>query len=150
MKIRKFEARTLKEALFLVKKEMGSEAIVLSIKEYKKTFGLAGEKSVEVTAVDHLEKRELKNSSHKGSFTTLMEEEKQKESREGFLSLQKELHFLKSHLKSYKEQKTDFHSESSKLVQKAFEQMISSGVKPEYSFEIIKFIEANTPRHVNI
>ncbi len=50
MQVRKFEAKTMKEALDLVKVHMGPEAIILSAKDSHRGFGLMGEKSVEVTA----------------------------------------------------------------------------------------------------
>jgi flagellar biosynthesis protein FlhF len=50
MQVKKFEAKTMKEALELVKKELGPEAIILSARDNKKGFGLAGEGSVEITA----------------------------------------------------------------------------------------------------
>lgn len=50
MQVRKFEARTMKEALDLVKSQMGPEAIILSAKDNNKSFGLMGGSSVEVTA----------------------------------------------------------------------------------------------------
>ncbi len=50
MQVRKFEARTMKEALEMVKSQMGPEAIILSAKDNNKGFGLIGGTSVEVTA----------------------------------------------------------------------------------------------------
>ncbi len=50
MQVKKFEAKTMKEALELVKVHMGPEAIILSAKDAHRGFGLMGEKSVEVTA----------------------------------------------------------------------------------------------------
>ncbi|MGZ3722828.1 MAG: flagellar biosynthesis protein FlhF [Bdellovibrionales bacterium] len=50
MQVRKFEAKSMKEALDLVKVHMGPEAIILSAKDSHRGFGLMGEKSVEVTA----------------------------------------------------------------------------------------------------
>lgn len=50
MQVRKFEAKTMKEALELVKRHMGPEAIILSAKDNSRGFGLGGQKSVEVTA----------------------------------------------------------------------------------------------------
>lgn len=50
MKIRKFEARTMKEALDLVKTELGPDAVILNAKEVKKGFGIGGDRSIEVTA----------------------------------------------------------------------------------------------------
>ncbi len=50
MQVKKFEAKTMKEALELVKIHLGPEAIILSAKDSHKGFGLMGEKSVEVTA----------------------------------------------------------------------------------------------------
>ncbi|MDZ4676117.1 MAG: flagellar biosynthesis protein FlhF [Oligoflexia bacterium] len=49
MQVKKFEAKSMKEALQLVKQELGPEAIILNAKDNKK-FGLAGRGSVEITA----------------------------------------------------------------------------------------------------
>ncbi len=50
MQVKKFEAKTMKEALELVKKDLGPEAVILSARDNKRGFGLAGEGSVEITA----------------------------------------------------------------------------------------------------
>lgn len=50
MQVRKFEAKTMKDALEMVKIQLGPEAIILSARDNSKGFGLIGEKSVEVTA----------------------------------------------------------------------------------------------------
>src|SRR6185312_15693435 len=50
MQVKKFEAKTMKEALDLVKTHLGPEAIILSAKDSHRGFGLMGNKSVEVTA----------------------------------------------------------------------------------------------------
>ncbi len=50
MQVKKFEARTMKEALEMVKKQLGPEAIILSAKDNRNRFGLVGEGSVEITA----------------------------------------------------------------------------------------------------
>ena len=50
MQIKKFEARTMKEALEMVKIQLGPDAIILSAREITKGFGLGGEKSIEITA----------------------------------------------------------------------------------------------------
>jgi flagellar biosynthesis protein FlhF len=50
MQVKKFEAKTMKEALELVKVHMGPEAIILSARDTHRGFGLMGDKSVEVTA----------------------------------------------------------------------------------------------------
>lgn len=50
MQVKKYEARTMKEALEMVKKELGPEAVILSARDNKKGFGIAGEGSVEITA----------------------------------------------------------------------------------------------------
>src|SRR5690606_13896979 len=47
---RKFEAKTMKEALQMVKKHLGPDAVILSARDNSKGFGLLGEKSFEVTA----------------------------------------------------------------------------------------------------
>lgn len=50
MQVKKFEAQTMKEVLEMVKGEMGPEAIILSVRDNAKKFGLLGGESVEVTA----------------------------------------------------------------------------------------------------
>ncbi len=50
MQVKKFEARTMKEALDMVKKELGPEAIILSAKDNGKRSGILAQTSVEVTA----------------------------------------------------------------------------------------------------
>lgn len=50
MLMKKFEARTMKDALEMVKTQLGPDAIILSAKEITKGFGLGGEKSIEITA----------------------------------------------------------------------------------------------------
>lgn len=50
MQVRKFEAKTIKDAIELVKFHMGPDAIILSAKDNDKGYGMMGEVSVEVTA----------------------------------------------------------------------------------------------------
>ncbi len=50
MNIKKFEARTMKEALEMVKSQLGPDAVILSAKDVTKGFGLGGIKSIEITA----------------------------------------------------------------------------------------------------
>jgi flagellar biosynthesis protein FlhF len=50
MQVKKFEAQSIKEALEMVKNDLGPEAIILAVRDNVKRFGLAGEGSVEVTA----------------------------------------------------------------------------------------------------
>lgn len=50
MQVRKFEAKTIKDAIELVKYHLGPDAIILSAKDNGKGFGLMGDTSVEVTA----------------------------------------------------------------------------------------------------
>lgn len=50
MNVKKFEARTMKEALDMVKTQLGPDAVILSAKEISKGFGLGGVKSIEITA----------------------------------------------------------------------------------------------------
>ncbi len=50
MQVRKFEAKSIRDAIELVKFHLGPDAIILSAKENVKGFGLVGESSVEVTA----------------------------------------------------------------------------------------------------
>ena len=46
MNVKKFEARTMKEALDMVKTQLGPDAVILSAKEISKGFGLGGVKSI--------------------------------------------------------------------------------------------------------
>lgn len=50
MQVKKFEAKSMKEAIEMVKTHLGPEAIILSARDSHRGFGLMGEKSVEVTA----------------------------------------------------------------------------------------------------
>src|SRR3954470_3548672 len=50
MQVKKFEAATMAEALKVIKRELGPEAIILSTKHIKSGFGLMSKASVEVTA----------------------------------------------------------------------------------------------------
>lgn len=50
MQVKKFEARTMKEALEMVKAELGPDAIILSARDNNRSYGLVGDGSVEITA----------------------------------------------------------------------------------------------------
>ena len=50
MRVKKFEAKNMKDALQMVKNELGPDAVILSAKDNRKSFGIAGETSVEITA----------------------------------------------------------------------------------------------------
>lgn len=50
MQVKKFEAKTMKEALQMVKLELGPDAVILAAKDNRNRFGLVGEGSVEITA----------------------------------------------------------------------------------------------------
>ena len=50
MQVKKFEAQTMQEALKVIKRELGPDAIILSTKHIKSGFGLMSKASVEVTA----------------------------------------------------------------------------------------------------
>ena len=49
MQVKKIEATNMQEALRVIKKEMGPDAIILSVKENRKRFGIMSKASVEVT-----------------------------------------------------------------------------------------------------
>lgn len=62
MQVKKFEAKSMKEALEMVKANLGPEAIILSAKDSRSGFGLAGQQSVQVTAAvsqEMLQKKRL-------------------------------------------------------------------------------------------
>ena len=50
MRVKKFEAKSMKEALQMVKQELGPDAVILAARDNRKSFGLGGNASVEVTA----------------------------------------------------------------------------------------------------
>jgi len=50
MQVKKFEAATMQEALYMVKNQLGPEAVILSAKDNSNGFGLKGGSSVEITA----------------------------------------------------------------------------------------------------
>lgn len=50
MQVKKFEAKSMKDALEMVKTQLGPDAIILSAKDNSRGFGLAGQSSVEITA----------------------------------------------------------------------------------------------------
>lgn len=50
MVVKKFEARSMKEALDMIKSELGPEAIILAARDNSERYGLVGEGSVEITA----------------------------------------------------------------------------------------------------
>ena len=58
MQVKKFEARTMKEALEMVKTQLGPDAIILSARDNNKSYGLVGEGSVEITAAVSEETRQ--------------------------------------------------------------------------------------------
>jgi flagellar biosynthesis protein FlhF len=60
MELKKFEAPTLAEALQVVKRELGPEAVILSTKNIRSGWGLMNRASVEVTAAVHPEALERK------------------------------------------------------------------------------------------
>ena len=69
MRVKKFEAKTMKEALRLVRTELGPEAVILSARDNRKNFGLVGEGSVEVTAAvseSTLHKKQFAESRMRG------------------------------------------------------------------------------------
>ncbi len=71
MQVKKFEAKTMKEAIEMVKAHMGPDAVILTARDHSRGFGLIGEKSVEVTAAvseetlrkKHLAERKISSSA---------------------------------------------------------------------------------------
>ncbi|MBX2987598.1 MAG: flagellar biosynthesis protein FlhF [Bdellovibrionaceae bacterium] len=69
MQVKKFEARTMKEALEMVKSQLGPDAIILSARDNQRSFGLVGEGSVEITAAvsdETLQKKKFAESRLRG------------------------------------------------------------------------------------
>jgi flagellar biosynthesis protein FlhF len=87
MQVKKFEARSMKEALEMVKSQLGPEAIILSAKDNAKSFGLVGQGSVEITAAvsnEVLQKRQFVESR--------MREQDRSKLRAAPAHIQKEVH----------------------------------------------------------
>jgi len=82
MVVKKFEARSMKEALEMIKSELGPEAIIIAARDNSKKYGLVGDGSVEITAAIQeasLQKKnfaeskipaELRERIHRGSSKT--------------------------------------------------------------------------------
>lgn len=73
MQVKKFEAKTMKEALELVKIHLGPEAIIISAKNTHRGFGIMGETSVEVTAAvsdETLRKKKIAESKLREDLKT--------------------------------------------------------------------------------
>ena len=66
MQVKKFEAPTIQEALKVIKRELGPEAIILSTKNIKSGFGLMSKASVEVTAAIAEKDLKKKQMAEKG------------------------------------------------------------------------------------
>jgi flagellar biosynthesis protein FlhF len=66
MQVKKFEAPTMQEALKVIKRELGPEAIILSTKHIKSGFGLMSKASVEVTAAIADKELKKKRMAEKG------------------------------------------------------------------------------------
>lgn len=68
MQVKKFEARSMKEALEMVKRQLGPDAIILSARDHGNRFGLVGDGSVEITAAvseETLQKKKFAESRMK-------------------------------------------------------------------------------------
>jgi len=74
MQVKKFEAKNMKEALQMVKSELGPDAIILQAKDSKKGRGIAGGASVELTAAIS----EQKYKERQYTLARLKEEQRQK------------------------------------------------------------------------
>tara|TARA_B100001248_G_C27399032_1_gene468311 strand:+ start:4791 stop:6188 length:1398 start_codon:yes stop_codon:yes gene_type:complete len=74
MQVKKFEAKNMQEALQMVKTELGPDAIILSAKDNKKGYGIAGSTSVELTAAIS----EQKYRERQFALAKLKEEERKK------------------------------------------------------------------------
>jgi len=70
MQVKKFEAPTLAEALKVVKRELGPEAIILTTKNNKSGWGLMNKSSVEVTATVSREAMGRKTQAESGLSQT--------------------------------------------------------------------------------
>jgi len=63
MELKKFEAPTLSEALQVIKKELGPDAVIISTKNIRSSFGLMNRSSVEVTAAINEDSLDVKRAA---------------------------------------------------------------------------------------
>jgi len=68
MVVKKFEARSMKEALEMIKSELGPEAIIIAARDNIKNYGLVGDGSVEITAA--IQEASLKKKNYADSRMT--------------------------------------------------------------------------------
>lgn len=71
MQVKKYEARSMNEALEMVKRDLGPDAIILSARDRRGKFGLVGDGSFEITAAvseETLQKRRFAESRMKADI----------------------------------------------------------------------------------
>ncbi|MBX3016681.1 MAG: flagellar biosynthesis protein FlhF [Bdellovibrionaceae bacterium] len=71
MQVKKYEARSMNEALEMVKRDLGPDAIILSARDRRGKFGLVGDGSFEITAAvseETLQKRRFAESRMKADL----------------------------------------------------------------------------------
>jgi flagellar biosynthesis protein FlhF len=98
MQVKKFEAKTMREALQMVKSELGPEAIILSAKDIKRGYGLAGGTGVELTAAISEQKFKERQYALKK-----LKEDTKKQMLEAPAKMQKQ--FIEKSLRQYLEEK---------------------------------------------
>lgn len=110
MQVKKFEARTMKEALDMVKIELGPDAIILSARDNHKSFGLVGEGSVEITAA--ISEQTLQKKLYTESR---MREEDRKKFNESSARSQKEI--IEKMISKFQEKKAPHSITSKKYIE---------------------------------
>ena len=151
MQIRKFEARTMTEALSLVKKEFGSDAVILSTGSSRQgagSFGLFGSPMVEITAaldrnppagrksVDFYSKSFDSLSAPSGD--DLIRLSAQSEDAETLKEEIKELRRLVAEMKEQKKGKAGKALSLPKPFEDIYSSMISAGVFPMLARTIVE------------
>lgn len=152
MQVKKFEARTMKEALELVKSQLGPDAIILSVRDNNKSYGLVGEGSVEITAAVS------EVTLHKKKFTEsrLKETDKEKFSRTP-AKQQKEIiermvqkHLEKNQPPAGNRRYIEIEDDQEVALQNrvAEERVRNAALKAKHSLAAYEPIPPNTPRKV--
>ncbi len=146
MKVKKYEAPTMKEALEAVKKELGQDAVILHTKTIKKNdfFGLWGKEMVEVTASRDINIME-KPFSNTGNLIRYYKKALEEESKEADGHTKLDLKLLHSDLNEVKSlvlsllkrSKNTELSELSDELLEAYLMLIEQEVSEELSKEII-------------
>lgn len=162
MIIKKFQAKTEKEAINMAKEELGKDAIVMNIKimKPKGLFKAFRKTIVEVTAAidenpapkeDSIKKEEIKEAKTSAieeklnSLTELLEKQMSAPSKEHKAPVKEEVHVEKnSYINTEKE--ADDAEKEDKFFDLIFEKLVANEVREEYANSIVNEFKHNSAK----